>query len=61
MEAPTVGLVGYKTTREEIFTLYQEVYQLKRAPEAVPGDPEEAEKTHHPPGVPGLTEGASLA
>ena len=45
MEVPTVDLVGYKTTREEIFTLYQEVYQLKKAPGTVPRDPEEAEKT----------------
>ena len=46
MEASAVDLVGYKTSREVIFTLYQEVYQLKRAPGAVPGDPEEVEKTH---------------
>ena len=45
MEASTVDLVGYKTSREEIFTLYQEVYQVKRAPGAVPGHPEEDEKT----------------
>ena len=45
MEAYTVDLVGYKTSREEIFNLYQEVYQLKRTPEAIPGDPDEAEKT----------------
>ena len=45
MEAPAIDLVGYKTMREEIFTLYQEVYQLKRAPGAVPGDPEEVEMT----------------
>ena len=32
METPSVDLMGYKTTRDEIFTLYQEVYQLKRAP-----------------------------
>ena len=46
MEAPAVDLVGYKTTREEIITLYQGVCQLKMAPGAVPGDPEEAEKTY---------------
>ena len=46
MEAPTVDPVSYNTTREEIFTLYQEVYQLKKAPGAVPGDPEVAGKTH---------------
>ena len=52
MEAPDIDLVAYKTTREEIFTLYQEIYQLKRAAGAVPGDPEKAKKD--PPGDPGL-------
>ena len=46
METPTIDLIGYKTTQEEIFTIYQEVYQLKRAPRTVPGDLREAEKVH---------------
>ena len=46
LEVPTVDLVGYKTSGEETFTLYQEIYQLKRAPGAIPGDPEETERTH---------------
>ena len=40
VETPTVELVGYKTTQEEIRALYNEVYQLKRAPRMVPCDPE---------------------
>ena len=43
-KTPAVDLVGYKTTQEEIFNLYQEVYQLKRTPGPVPGNPEVAEK-----------------
>ena len=46
METPTIDLVGYKATQEEIFMLYQEVYQLKRAPGTVPGDLREAEEVH---------------
>ena len=44
METPTVDLIGYKTTWEEIFTLYHEVYKLKRALGTVPGDPREVEE-----------------
>ena len=39
VKAPAVDLVGYMTTQEEIIALYHEVYQLKRAPRTVPGDP----------------------
>ena len=44
METPTANLVGYKTTQEESFALYQEVYQLKRAPGMIPCDPEMEEE-----------------
>ena len=43
---PPVELVGYRTTWEDIFGLYQEVYQLRRTPGPVPGSPEVAEQTH---------------
>ena len=46
METPTVNLIGYKTSQEEIFTLYQEVYQLKRAPGMVLCDLEMEEENH---------------
>ena len=46
METPTIDLIGYKTTREDIFTLYQEVYWLKRAPGMVPCDPETEEEIY---------------
>ena len=46
MEAPAIDLIGYKTTQEEIFALYHEVHQLKRAPRTVPGDPKVAEEIH---------------
>ena len=45
LETPPAELVGYKTTLEEIFSLYQEVYQLKRTPGSVPGSPEVVEQT----------------
>ena len=44
MEAPTINLIGYRSTRKEIFTLYQDVYQLKRAPRVVPCDLETEEE-----------------
>ena len=46
METLTVDLIGYKTTKEEIFALYDEVYKLKRARRSIPGDPREAEEVH---------------
>ena len=46
VEAPTVNVIGYKTTIEEIIGLYHEVYQLKRAPRTVPGDVKMAEEIH---------------
>ena len=46
METPTIILIGYETTQEEIFMLYQEVYKLMRAPETIPGDPREVEEVH---------------
>ena len=39
-------LVGYRTTHEEVFNLYQEVYQLKRTPGLVPDDQEVADWIH---------------
>ena len=46
LETPPVELVGYSTTQEEIFGLYQEVCQLRRTPELVPGSPEVVKQTH---------------
>ena len=46
VETPTINLVGYKTTGEEIFMLYQEVYQLKRAPRVVLCSQKMAEEIH---------------
>ena len=46
MEAPAIELVGYKTTQEEIIALYCKVYQLRRAPRAVPCDLEMEEEIH---------------
>ena len=31
-EVPTIQLVGFKTTRDEIWELYNNVYQLRRSP-----------------------------
>ena len=45
-EAPTIELVGYKTTWEEIRVLFNEVYHLKRAPRTVSCDPETEEEIH---------------
>ena len=45
LETLTVELVGYRTTQDEVFGLYQEVYQLRRTPVLVPGSPEVAEQT----------------
>ena len=45
-ETPAVELVGYRTTCEEVFNLYQEVYQLKRTPGLVPVDQEVADCIH---------------
>ena len=45
-EVLATELVGYKTSQEEMFILYQEVYQLKRAPGLVLGDPEKVEGIH---------------
>ena len=39
-------LVGYRTTCEEVFNLYQEVYQLKKNPGPVPGDQEVEDQIH---------------
>ena len=36
VEVPAVELMGFKTTQEEIQRVYNEVYQLKRAPGAEP-------------------------
>ena len=46
VEAPTINLIGYKTMWEEIIALYHEVYQLKRAPRTVQGDPKDMEEIH---------------
>ena len=46
METPTIDLIGYETTQEEIFALYHEVYKLKRVPRTVPSDLREAEEVH---------------
>ena len=40
MEAPTVELMGFKTSQEEIQRVYNELYQLKRAPGVEPCDVE---------------------
>ena len=40
MEAPAVWMVGFRTTREEIQEIYNEVYQLKRLPGLPPYGPE---------------------
>ena len=32
VEVPAIQLVGFKTTRDEIWELYNDVYQLKRSP-----------------------------
>ena len=45
-ETFAVELVGYRTTCEEFFNLYQEVYQLKRTIGLVPGDEEVADWIH---------------
>ena len=42
-DVPTINLMGYKTTQEEIWRLHNEVYQLKRAPGAEPCNVETAE------------------
>ena len=44
VETPTIDLVGYRTTREKIRTLYNEVYQLKGGPGLVTCDPEMEEE-----------------
>ena len=41
-ETSGVELVGYRITHKKVFSLYQEVYQLKRTPGPVPGDQEVA-------------------
>ena len=45
-ETPAVEWVGYRTTHEEVFNLYQEIYQLKRTPGLVPGDQEVVDQIH---------------
>ena len=36
-EVPTIQLVGFKTTRDEIWELYNDVYQFRRSPGVWPG------------------------
>ena len=43
VEVPAIKLVGFKMTWEEIWRVYNEVYQLKRAPGAEPCDTETVE------------------
>ena len=39
-EVPTIQLVGFKTTRDEIWELYNSIYQLRRSPGPPPYGPE---------------------
>ena len=39
-EVPAIQLVGFKTTRDEIWELYNDVYQLRRSPGPPPYSPE---------------------
>ena len=43
-QVPTIQLVGFKTTRDEIWELYNNVYQLKRSPGPLPYGPEQTEE-----------------
>ena len=45
MEVPTIELMGFKATQVEIQMVYNEVYQLKRAPAVEPCDTEMADNT----------------
>ena len=42
-EVPAIQMVGFRTTREEIQGIYNEVYQLKRLPSPPPYGPEQME------------------
>ena len=44
MEVPAIQLVGFKTTGDEIWELYNDVYQLKRSPGPLPYGPEQTEE-----------------
>ena len=46
VEVPTIKLVGFKTTWEEIQRVYNEVYQLKRVPGVEPCNAETVEYIH---------------
>ena len=44
MEVPTVQLVGFKMTRDKIWELYNDIYQLKRSPDHLQYGPEQTEE-----------------